>query len=259
MHLKLKRGICVLMAAFMLLSKPCDNIFAQNDIDVDKKCSITINVPDSWDDLKSTGFEAKLYKVASIDKSGSFKAIDDFNKLDEGLSGLSDKTTAEPWADMAASAVEIVQKDEITASDSVEIQNGTGTSKELETGLYLVYVDTVSSKTYGYDFTPYLVSAPNNEFISSGSGSDAWVYDNIEVDIKPSQHELTGELEIHKTLASYNTKLGNPIFVFDVEAVDSTGEVVFSDAASIEFTSGGINSVVIKGIPAGADVTVTEV
>ena len=34
MHLKLKRGICVLMAAFMLLSKPCDNIFAQNDIDV---------------------------------------------------------------------------------------------------------------------------------------------------------------------------------------------------------------------------------
>ena len=74
MHLKLKRGICVLMAAFMLLSKPCDNIFAQNDIDVDKKCSITINVPDSWDDLKSTGFEAKLYKVASIDKSGSFKA-----------------------------------------------------------------------------------------------------------------------------------------------------------------------------------------
>ena len=132
MHLKLKRGICVLMAAFMLLSKPCDNIFAQNDIDVDKKCSITINVPDSWDDLKSTGFEAKLYKVASIDKSGSFKAIDDFNKLDEGLSGLSDKTTAEVWADMAASAVEIAQKDEITASDSVEIQNGTGTSKELK-------------------------------------------------------------------------------------------------------------------------------
>lgn len=259
MHLKLKRGICVLMAAFMLLSKPCDNIFAQNDIDVDKKCSITIDVPDSWDDLKSTGFEAKLYKVASIDKSGSFKAIDDFNKLDEGLSGLSDKTTAEAWADMATSAVEIVQKDEITASDTVEIQNGTGTSKELETGLYLVYVDTVSSKTYGYDFTPYLVSAPNNEFISSGSGSDAWVYDNIEVDLKPSQHELTGDLEIHKTLASYNTKLGNPIFVFDVEAVDSTGEVVFSDAASIEFTSGGINSVVIKGIPAGADVTVTEV
>ena len=152
-----------------------------------------------------------------------------------------------------------MKKFEITASDSVEIQNGTGTSKELETGLYLVYVDTVSSKTYGYDFTPYLVSAPNNEFISSGSGSDAWVYDNIEVDLKPSQHELTGDLEIHKTLASYNTKLGNPIFVFDVEAVDSTGEVVFSDAASIEFTSGGINSVVIKGIPAGADVTVTEV
>lgn len=259
MHLKFKKVMFVLMAAFMLISKPCDNIFAQNDIDVDKKCSITVNVPDTWDDLKSTDFEVKLYRVASIDKAGSFKAAENFNKLDEELAKLSDKTTADTWADMAASAVEIAQKDEIDASDSVEIKNGTGTSKELETGLYLVYVDTVSSKTYGYDFTPYLVSAPNNEFISTGSGSDAWIYDNIEVDLKPSQHELTGELEIHKTLSSYNTILGNPIFVFDVEAVDSTGEVVFSDAASIEFTSGGTNSVVIKGIPAGADVTITEV
>lgn len=68
-----------------------------------------------------------------------------------------------------------------------------------------------------------------------------------------------GSLQINKTLKTYNTALGEPVFAFDVEAYDRDGNVVFSDIASIRFDSTGAKSVVIDNIPAGSRVIVKEV
>ena len=93
----------------------------------------------------------------------------------------------------------------------------------------------------------------------TGSGSDSWIYDNITIELKPEQKELTGSLQINKVLKTYNTELGEPIFAFDIEAYDKDGNVVFSDIASIRFDGVGFKSVVIDNIPAGARVVVKEV
>ena len=57
----------------------------------------------------------------------------------------------------------------------------------------------------------------------TGSGSDSWIYDNITIELKPEQKELTGSLQINKVLKTYNTELGEPIFAFDIEAYDKDG------------------------------------
>ena len=93
----------------------------------------------------------------------------------------------------------------------------------------------------------------------TGSGSDSWIYDNITIELKPEQKELTGSLQINKVLKTYNTELGEPIFAFDIEAYDKDGNVVFSDIASIRFDGVGFKSVVIDNIPAGSRVVVKEV
>lgn len=52
----------------------------------------------------------------------------------------------------------------------------------------------------------------------TGSGSDSWIYDDIDIELKPEQTGLMGSLQINKTLKTYNTALGEPVFAFDVEA-----------------------------------------
>ena len=122
-----------------------------------------------------------------------------------------------------------------------------------------MYAKPADSARFGYTFVPYLVSAPNNEFAMTGSGSDSWIYDDIDIELKPEQTGLMGCLQINKTLKTYNTALGEPVFAFDVEAYDRDGNVVFSDIASIRFDSTGAKSVVIDNIPAGSRVIVKEV
>ena len=65
----------------------------------------------------------------------------------------------------------------------------------------------------------------------------------------------------------YNETLGGATFVFQVEAtkldVDAStsepAEVVYSNVVALTYTGPGTQSVVIEDIPAGADVTITEI
>ena len=157
---------------------------------------------------------------------------------------------------MAKTAADIADKGSLTADEKIDVSNGRGTVTGVKTGLYLVYAKPANSARFGYTFVPYLVSVPNNEFAMTGSGSDSWIYDDIDIELKPEQTGLMGSLRITKTLKTYNTALGEPVFAFDVEAYDRDGNVVFSDIASIRFDSTGAKSVVIDNIPAGSRVIV---
>ena len=74
----------------------------------------------------------------------------------------------------------------------------TGVISDLKTGMYLVQAETVQTSEYTYDFTPYLVSLPNN-YYSKENPDDTWVYD-VTTGMKPQQTQRYGDLEIVKDL-----------------------------------------------------------
>ena len=121
--------------------------------------------------------------------------------------------------------------------------------------MYLVEAENVQTAEYTYAFTPYLVSLPSHYFYTTGQ--DEWVYD-VTAGMKPQQNPRYGSLVIRKTLTSYNATLGSATFIFQVEGVKDQ-ETVLSDVVSLVFDGTGTKSLEISGIPAGTEVTVTEV
>lgn len=258
----LKKKTTALMLAISLLAVviiPQGVAMARGHIDVDKKCSLKVNISEEWADLKTADFSVKLYKVASVDQNGVYNVTDDFSKLESKIANINSETTADEWSNLAESATEIMTEGNLSEYKTVEIVKGNGKLEDVDTGLYLVYAEDAKSVKYGYSFVPYLLAAPNNIYATSGSGDDSWIYEGIDISLKPEQYELKGDLEITKILTTYNKALGVPLFVFDVEAFDEEGKVVFSDVVSIAFDSAGTRKAIVQDIPAGAKVTVTEV
>lgn len=122
--------------------------------------------------------------------------------------------------------------------------------------MYLVAAETVQTSEYTYDFSPYLVSLPNN-YYSGEHPDDTWVYD-VTTGMKPQQTQRYGDLEIVKDLTAYNTSLQDALFVFQVEGTRN-GENVYSDVVTIKFNEAGKKTALVKHLPAGTEVTVTEI
>ncbi len=142
--------------------------------------------------------------------------------------------------------MEVKQKDEVTGEETVRIAT------------------TANSGQYTYAFLPQLIALPTKQADADGVVNTAnpgdWIFD-MAVNLKPEQLPRYGSLEIVKTLSEYETMGGieeAATFVFEI-----TGrlgdEVVYSNVESITFTAAGQESVVIDRIPAGAEMTVTEV
>ena len=169
-----KKMICVLLAAVVLVSVPCYQTYARGHIDVNRTCTIMVDIPDSWTELKKVDFEVELYKVASVDENDVYTVLDDFLDIKEDMDKIGSKTTAQEWADIASTAANTVETNELKADKTITVTGGEG-KIDVSTGLYLIYVKPVETTAYGFNFTPYLVSAPNNEYAMSGSGEDEWI------------------------------------------------------------------------------------
>ena len=76
--------------------------------------------------------------------------------------------------------------------------------------------------------------------------------------MKPQQTQRYGDLEIVKDLTAYNTSLQGALFVFQVEGTRN-GENVYSDVVTIKFNEAGKKTTLVKHLPAGTEVTVTEI
>lgn len=250
-------GFALSLVACMVI--PGSIAMARGHIDVEKDCSVRVNISDEWADLRTADFSIKLYKVASVDTNGKFTATTDFDSLSSDLDSVDSETTAEQWSEYAKKASELLETTEVAEYRTIEIEKGKGGLSDLKTGLYLVAAEEAKTIKYGYRFIPYLISVPNNIYATSGTGEDSWIYENIDISLKPEQYDLKGDLEITKTLNKYNKTLGVPLFVFDVEAYNELNEVVFSDVVSIAFNSAGTRSAIVKDIPAGSRVVVKEV
>ena len=100
-------------------------------------------------------------------------------------------------------------------------------------------------------------------FRSEGTDGDEWIYGDEEgrriyVGLKPERKDRFGDLILEKKITAYNETFQGASFVFEVKAVKDD-RVVYNDLVSLSFDDYGTQTARIEGIPAGAQVTVTEI
>ena len=266
-------GACALTLAVTLSGLALPRAYAAKAVDVNKECSIEFNLQNSVYDAATENKDAEkaedfaelnklhvqvhLYRVADIKETGAYTETKGFEELK--LDQISDKTTAEQWAEKAAKARELIEsRVEPAAGTAVTLENGKGKVSGLATGMYLIVADEVKTPYFTYSFKESLISLPNNYWYNSQS--DDWIYNLTEknaVGLKPDREERTGDLVINKTLTSYNATVGGATFVFHVNVEKRDGTVT-NNVYKMEFTGAGNDSLTISDLPAGAKVTVTE-
>ena len=119
MHNNIKRIASIMIAAMVFVSLPCGSIFARTHIETDKDCSITVDIPDTWNDLDTVDFTVDLYRVAEVDKNGTYAVTDDYKELSGMVESIDSKTTADDYEKMAKSASEIVDKEGLSSDKTI--------------------------------------------------------------------------------------------------------------------------------------------
>lgn len=249
-------GVLAVVMALGMAGFQFSDLYAANEIDVSKDCSLTLQVPDNSEygkELSEIALEANLYRIASVNQNGIYTSTTEFQSLEIEKS----KQDKEAWEEITQKAVELVNGK--TPDAQVTIENGAGKVENLRTGMYLVLVENEVTDLHEYSFSPCLIALPDNLYYqTSNAEDDVWQYDAV-CHLKLEQSPRYGNLKICKTLTSYNTSLGDVTFVFQVEGVDEEGNIVYSNVVSTTHSEAGTKEVIIEHIPAGTTVTVTEV
>lgn len=266
-------GACALTLAVTLSGLALPRAYAAKAVDVNKECSIEFNLQNSvydaatenkdaekaedFAELNTLPVQVHLYLVADIKETGAYTETEGFEDLK--LDQISDKTTAEQWAEKAAKARELIESEvEPAAETAVTLKDGKGEVRGLATGMYLIVADEVKTPYFTYSFKESLISLPNNYWYNSQS--DEWIYNltgKNAVGLKPDREERKGDLVINKTLTSYNATVGGATFVFHVNVEKRDGTVT-NNVYKMEFNGAGNDKLIINDLPAGAKVTVTE-
>lgn len=266
-------GACILALALMLAGLKLPSAYAALPVDLSQKGSIEFKLaknvypepanPDEEradynEELYKLPMTVKLYQVADITETGAYKAKDAYTTL--GVDKVNSETKTEEWTAMAATAAELAAG---TTEDyrAVKAKDSDSVKQELpmELGLYLVLVDDVVTDSYIYSFNPYLISVPNNYVYSTGS--DAWVYnltgDNA-VGLKPGAAGASWRSGDCQGSDRLQCIPGWRVFVYEVSVPNPDGTTT-SNVYKLSFTDTGSRSLTITDLPAGAEVTVTEV
>lgn len=253
-----KKGAAVLAAVLMFAAAGFSSVYGAQGIEIGRNCSLSFELNGEYEELNHMEIPVKLYQVAKITPAGEYEPLAGYESLELGAAG--ENTTAHEWERFAQEASELTSQ--LGAEPEAELtiapdEEGVPSARaeNLSTGMYLVEAENVQTAEYTYAFTPYLVSLPSHYFYTTGQ--DEWVYD-VTAGMKPQQNPRYGSLVIRKTLTSYNATIGSATFIFQVEGVKDQ-ETVLSDVVSLVFDGTGTKSLEISGIPAGTEVTVTEV
>lgn len=259
---------CVLALAVTISGLTLPGAHAANAVDTGRTdCSIEFNLSKNvygsgenatdFAELSGLPILVKLYKVATITETGAYNAVTGFEELN--LDSISNETSAADWEEKAVKAKEVIEKNTTSPTATAVLNGGTGKAEGLATGMYLIVPQEVKSPYFTYNFKENLISLPNNYYYSNGN--DEWIYNltgDYAVGLKPAREERKGDLKIIKTLTSYNATSGGATFVFNVKVKRLDGTET-NNVYKIAFSGAGEDSLLIKDLPAGADVTVTEV
>lgn len=238
------------------------NISAAERIDTTADVTITAMVADNDTSIFATEYEGevtvKLYQIATLDETGKAVATEKFANLDLSILGNT-PTVDQVTTTIVEPAVAIAENETENATITIDRASATEGSVEIANGagIYLYVIDAFISGRYEYSFTPYIIFAPTSTYIQTGNGDDTWNYESSFI-IKSEAEEKFGNLKITKTVDQFNLSLGTASFVYKVVAKIGD-EVVLDNVYMLSLEESGENSRVIEGIPASADVTVTEV
>lgn len=271
---------CIL-ALTALLALPCLHLVqtqAAKEIDVNRACSLTISAEiggtaggnDAYlEDFNRMAIPVSVYRVADVDITGvHFTPVQAFSEMN--FSKINDKpaeVSAADWQALAEQADKICKEEQVNADQTIELKNegeidgnARGKADGLMPGLYLIEAASEYNPEYTaqYQFTPYLTALPGSAYTLEGSGSDEWVYE-VTVGLKPEAVPQFGKLNITKILRNYNETLGRTTFVFHIEGKDRYGVTQYEEVESMTYTAAGSNTITLEHIPAGLNVTVTEV
>lgn len=231
---KLKQLSAVVFAVMLAcLGIAQQKVYAAGRVEVDAKCSVKIDVTGStYGEIKELPITVNLYRVAKIDVDGSYQAVD---TISVDFSKVSSKTTARDWEKMAHDVKSQVDQEHMEVTAAGKTAGGVVTIDNLSTGLYLVDAQKVLSDHNQYDFTPFLISLPNNYYYSDTT-KDEWVYKNVEISLKPEKTDRYGDQKNNDNLntpgedGKITAYTGNV-----VKTGDNSGIVLFT---VLTFTSG---------------------
>ena len=274
-------AVSLLCSAFVL-----PEVYAAVGIDSTKKCSVQVNCKiqndTAWNELsgekylselETNAVEIKLYKVANISVTGKYTELDDFSELDLSDTRINSETSAATWQELAAAAkTAVVDKALETELVKSTGEEGTCTFTDLDQGLYLVMASKESTNRYRYEFSPYLVSLPSNNYYKIAKAAseanppqvipenaDEWIYnltgDNA-VGLKPERFPRYGYLKIEKDVPTLNIETPGEVFVYEVTAT-LDNKVVYNDVVAIDYNKQ--HYAFVGPILADADVVVKEV
>lgn len=224
-------------------------------------------------ELESNAVEVKLYKVASIAVTGAYTALSDFSDLDLSKQTINSATNAATWQELAQKAKkDVVDKELETPHIGSTGESGTYTFTGLDIGLYLVMASKESTNRYRYEFSPYLVSLPSNNYYKIAKAAseanppqaipenaDEWIYnltgDNA-VGLKPERFPRYGYLKIEKDVPTLNIETPGEVFAYEITAT-LDNKVVYNDVVAIDYNKQ--HYAFVGPILADADVVVEEV
>lgn len=262
MRKRIKRGGALLLAsALVFAAMVMPEAQAAVAVDVNASCTLNFQVETTtFDELDDISIPVNIYKVADIDVSGNYTAVDVFDDESLDLSSVSEGNAAE-WEARAAAASVLAEGTEPTTTAT--ITGGEATVSNMNTGLYLVEAQDANSPYYTYSFSPYLISLPDNAYYKVDGATDDWIY-NVTVGLKPEQTVRYGSLEIVKNLLVMNTIMGNDatfVFAVNVDEYPCDGTTDYTRYASVTYQelAAGAAETLVNNIPAGSTVTVSEV
>lgn len=256
---KLSTAFISLMVMLTLIVIP--QVEAALPVDIDKVCQLEINISSKEyrNDLEKEIIKVDLYRVATISKAGNYAGIGSFSKVDWSSVKYDAIQSASIWKTRAKEATKYI-KDE-NAEYTMTLNNGQGVISNLKTGLYLVVIQDLETNYYSYEFTPYLVSLPNNYYYPSLK-DDTWYYQltgEKALGIKATRNPKYGSIEIVKKLENQNiTMKDSATFVYqvDIDPLEGEKETRFFTIYFDDVTSKTLR---IDHIPAGSKVKVSEV
>ena len=250
-----RRQIAVALLSLVLclsIMLPLMTASAAGGPDLGALCSLTVTTNEEYAEFQELTVPMRLYRVADVNEDGSYTPAEGFAGLD--LSDFRIDSTAQAISELTDQVEQAVTAGDLTAAYQLQMANGTAAVSSVPSGLYLLRSETVRTGHYEYTTMPILVQLPT---ATSGVGALDWIYD-ADIVVKQLQTQRLADLTISKTLEEYEPLLGTATFVFQVEATVN-GESVYSNVETMFFHSAGTQTVTVAQLPAGAEVTVTEV
>lgn len=140
----------LILCMTVVLSVAVFNLFQVTAVDVNKKCSLTLN-------QCLLGLNVHLYRVANITETGSYQYTEEFKDAENTTIDLNKLETSEDLKNAAITLKGYTAGVEGLTKQALSSQL---CCTNLKTGLYLITADNLEKDNTTYTYLPYLISLP---------------------------------------------------------------------------------------------------